>query len=82
MLRQIHRLGLTDVGADAELDIVQAGTPEAEFYRLSIGATAEARVDAGVISPKQAQEAIARLDEPDFLACGFAYIGAWARRPA
>jgi hypothetical protein len=24
----------------------------------------------------------ARLDEPDFLACGFAFIGAWGRRTA
>jgi hypothetical protein len=24
----------------------------------------------------------ARLDDPDFLGCGFAFIGAWGRRPA
>ena len=23
----------------------------------------------------------ARLDDPDFLGCGFAFIGAWGRRP-
>jgi hypothetical protein len=22
-----------------------------------------------------------RLDDPDFLGCGFAFIGAWGRRP-
>jgi hypothetical protein len=53
ILRQIHQLGLEDLGADAELDIVQPGTALSEFYRL---------------------------DDPDFLGCGFAFIGAWGRR--
>ena len=24
----------------------------------------------------------ARVEDPDFLGCGFAFIGAWGRRPA
>ena len=35
LLRQIGRLGLEDVGADAEMDVIQGGTTMAEFYRLS-----------------------------------------------
>jgi hypothetical protein len=35
LLRQVHQLGLEDVGADAEIDIIQAGTDLAEFYQLS-----------------------------------------------
>jgi hypothetical protein len=31
LLRQIHRLGLSGIGADAELDIVQPGTPWRSF---------------------------------------------------
>ena len=40
VLRQIHQLGLEDIGADAELDIVRPGTALSEFYRLSIAAMA------------------------------------------
>ena len=40
LLRQIHRLGLEDVGADAEIDIIPAGTDLAEFYQLSQAALA------------------------------------------
>ena len=40
LLRQVHQLGLKDVGADAEIDIIQAGTDLAEFYRLSQAALA------------------------------------------
>ena len=32
LLRQIHQLSLERVGAVAELDIVQPGTPFSEFY--------------------------------------------------
>ncbi len=83
ILRQIHRLGLEDIGAeraDAELDIVQPGTAVSEFYRLSIAATSEPLISPGVLTAAEAARLIARLDEPDFMACGFAFIGAWGRR--
>jgi SAM-dependent methyltransferase len=81
MLRQIHRLGLTDIGADAELDIVAPGTPSAEFHALSMAALAEPMVAAGVLSQEEADAMAARPDMPDFLGCGFAHIGVWGRRP-
>jgi hypothetical protein len=57
---------------------VQPGTALSEFYRLSIAAMAGPLVSSGVMTA--AEEA--RLDDPDFLGCGFAFIGAWGRRPA
>jgi hypothetical protein len=65
-----------------KLDIVQAGTPLAEFYRLSTAATATARIRAGVITPEEAAALAERIAEPDFLACGFVHMAAWGRRPA
>lgn len=82
LLRQIHQQGLQDVGADAELDVVEPGTPLAEFYGLSMAVMAEPLAEAGALSARESAELIARLDEPDFLACGFAFIGAWGRRPS
>jgi hypothetical protein len=81
LLRQIHQLGLTDVGADAEIDIIQAGTDLAEFYRLGMAALAGPRVQAGALSPTQAAALIDRPGDDDFLACGFVHIGVWGRRP-
>ena len=60
LLRQIHQLGLTDIGADAELDIVQPGTALAEFYQLSMAALAEPMISAGVMTPDQAARLAAR----------------------
>jgi hypothetical protein len=81
LLRQVHQLGLTDVGADAEIDIIRAGTDLAEFYQLSQAALARPKVEAGAVSPEQATALIDRPGEDDFLACGFVHIGAWGRRP-
>jgi SAM-dependent methyltransferase len=82
LLRQIHQLGLTDVGADAELDIVEPGTALAEFYQLSMVALAEPMISAGVMTAAEAARLAARPAEPDFLGCGFAFIGVWGRNGA
>jgi SAM-dependent methyltransferase len=81
LLRQVHQLGLENVGADAEIDIIQAGTDLAEFYQLSENALAGPKVQAGALSHEQATALIDRPGEDDFLACGFVHIGVWGRRP-
>jgi SAM-dependent methyltransferase len=79
LLRQIHQLGLTDVGADAEVDIIQADTDLAEFYQLSQAALARPKVQAGALSPAQATALTDRPGDDDFLGCGFVHIGVWGR---
>jgi ubiquinone/menaquinone biosynthesis C-methylase UbiE len=81
LLKQIHQLGLIEVGADAEVDIVQAGTPLAEFYRLSFAAIGPSAVQAGALAPEQAAALVEQPTHRDFLACGFVHIGVWGRRP-
>ena len=82
LLPQIHRLGLVDVGADAEVDIVEPGTPLAEFYRLSLVAIEPAALAADALTPEQATALRNRPTRPDFLGCGFVHIGVWGRRPS
>jgi SAM-dependent methyltransferase len=81
LLRQVHQLGLTRVGADAEIDIIQAGTDLAEFYSLSQAALTLPKVQAGSLSLAEATALIDRPGEDDFLACGFVHIGVWGQRP-
>jgi SAM-dependent methyltransferase len=80
LLRQIHQLGLADIGADAELDIVQPGTELAEFYQRSIATLSEPMISAGVMTTNEAARLAGRATDPDFLGCGFAFIGVWGRR--
>ena len=82
LLRQVHELGLTGVGADAEIDIIQAGTDLAEFYRLSQAALARPKVEAGALTFEQATAITDRPGDDDFLACGFVHIGVWGQRPS
>jgi hypothetical protein len=44
-----------------------------------MAALAQAKVSAGVTTPGEAARLAARPGDPDFLACGFAFIGAWGR---
>jgi len=80
LLGQIPKLGLSEVGADAEVDVVRPGTPLADFYRLSLEAIGPAAVEAGALTVEQATAVAQRPEEPDFLACGFVHIGVWGRR--
>jgi SAM-dependent methyltransferase len=80
LLREVQDLGLTDIGADAEADIIVPGTPLAEFYRLSMAALGPPAVEAGALTPVQAAAHVERVTQPDFLSCGFVYIGVWGRR--
>ena len=82
LLRQVHQLGLADVGADAAIDIIQAGTDLAEFYQLSQAALAAPKVQAGALDLERAMALIDRPGDDDFLACGFVHIGVWGRRPS
>jgi hypothetical protein len=70
------------IGGDGELDIVQPGTSQAEFYRLSAAAMADQLITAGVMAANEAAELEAWVNEPDFLGSRFACIGAWGRRPS
>jgi SAM-dependent methyltransferase len=82
LLRQVHQLGLTNIGADAEIDIIRGGTDLAEFYQLSQAALAGPKVRAGALSPAQAKALIDRPADEDFLACGFVHVGVWGQRPS
>jgi SAM-dependent methyltransferase len=81
LLRQIHQLGLADVGGDAEADIIESGSDLAEFYSLSMAAIGPPAVEAGALTAAEAAALVNRPREPDFLACGFVHIGVWGRRP-
>jgi 2-polyprenyl-3-methyl-5-hydroxy-6-metoxy-1,4-benzoquinol methylase len=82
LLKQIHQLGLIDIGADAQTDIVSAGTPLAEFYRLSMAAIGPPAVATGALTRREAADLVERPRRADFLACGFVHIGVWGRLPS
>jgi SAM-dependent methyltransferase len=81
LLQQIGRLGLEDVGADAEMDVIHGGTPLAEFYQLSQTALAPSTVRSGARTADEVKSVVERLGRDDFFACGFVHVGVWGRTP-
>jgi ubiquinone/menaquinone biosynthesis C-methylase UbiE len=81
LLGQVPKLGLVEVGAEAEVDVIEPGSPLAEFYRLSMQAIAPAAVEAGALTVEEAEAHIELPDRPDFLSFGFVHVGVWGRRP-
>jgi SAM-dependent methyltransferase len=81
LLRNIHGLGLAEIGADAEVDVIVPGTPLAEFYRLGIATIGPHAVEAGALTAEQAAALVERPTQPDFLSFGFVHVGVWGRRP-
>jgi hypothetical protein len=63
------------------IDIIQAGTDLAEFYRLSQAALALPKVQVGALSLDEATAITDRPNDDDVLACGFVHIGVWASGP-
>lgn len=82
LLGQIPRLGLEDVGADAQVDIIAPGTPLAEFYQLSMQAIGPAAIAAEALTAAQAEALVERPNQSDFLSFGFVHVGVWGRRPS
>jgi hypothetical protein len=58
-----------------------ARTKERMAFQLSVAALAEPMISAGVMTAGEAARLAARPADPDFLGCGFAFIGAWGKRP-
>jgi SAM-dependent methyltransferase len=81
LLQEINGLDLVDVGADGEIDIIQPGTPLAEFYQLSMAAIGGPAIEAEALTAEQAVALVDRPNQRGFLVCGFVHIGVWGRRP-
>jgi hypothetical protein len=81
LLKEIHHVSLVDIGANGAIDVVQAGTALAEFYRLSMAAIGPPAVRAP-LTPTQATAFVDRPTTPSSLGCGFVHIGVWGRRPS
>ncbi len=58
-----------------------AGTPEAEFWRLSFRQIGEPAVDAGLLARRDLDRLLALLDEPAFIWMEMTLMAVWGRRP-
>jgi hypothetical protein len=81
-LDELSSSGLDETTADAYVDIVQGATPRARLEELSMLALIDEVLDAGTATTNQIDDHIAKLNDPEYRAFGWTWVGARGRRPA
>lgn len=81
LVHELQQLGLDDVTAEAEPDVVRHATDEAEWYRLSMLALEEPVLASGALTEAEFARAVAVFDEPAFCEPGLTIISASGRAP-
>jgi SAM-dependent methyltransferase len=80
LLDELAAAGLVDTAADVRVDVVEGATPLAQWEQLSIQAVTEHALDAGTATVEQIEAHLAQLEDPDYRALGWAWIGVQGRR--
>jgi SAM-dependent methyltransferase len=73
--------GLTDVGAEARMVMVQGGSPGASLLRANYRQLRGPLVEAGYVTEPDVDRDLARLDNPEFMMPSSILWAAWGRRP-
>ena len=82
LVPELNGAGLEDVSADGRVRVIQGGTPETAFFRLSLMALREMLLEAGVVDEAEAAQALAKLDDPGEVLLSPVMVAAHGRRPA
>jgi trans-aconitate methyltransferase len=82
LLGELTAAGLRDTTADVRVDVVDGGTPRAQWDQLSMVALMDQVLDAGTATIEQIEAHLAKLSDPDYRAFGWAWVGARGRRGA
>jgi SAM-dependent methyltransferase len=80
LLDELSQAGLVETTGDVRVDVVEGGTPLAQWERLSIRAVSPEALEAGTATIEQIDRHLARLDEPDYRGLGWAWVGATGQR--
>ncbi|MGH3773081.1 MAG: hypothetical protein ACRDRW_17095 [Pseudonocardiaceae bacterium] len=74
--------GLIGVGAEADVDICQGGSPMAERRQLGLAQLREALLHTGVITEVEFDNGAACLSDPNHWLMDLASVAAWGQKPA
>ena len=78
---RLRALGLTEVGAEARMFMVQSGSAGAALLRANYEQLHGALIGSGYITEHEFSQDIARLDDPSFMMPSSIMWSAWGRRP-
>jgi len=76
---QLYGLGLSDIGAESEVPLIQGGSPTTDFFRLTALQLQPLMIEAGATA-EQFDEWHRLLETPTKWFPGYAVVAAWGRR--
>jgi len=77
---RLRELGLTDVGAEARMSMIQSGSSMARLLRASYELRRRAMIDAGYVTDEEFDADLARMEADDFMMPSPVMWTAWGRR--
>jgi SAM-dependent methyltransferase len=77
---RLRELGLTELGADGRISMVQSGSPAASLLRASYELRRTAMIEAGYITEAEFDADLARMETADFMMPAPILWSVWGRR--
>jgi SAM-dependent methyltransferase len=78
---QLHALGLSEIGAEGRVYMVQGGSANADVWRLTAEQVREPMVAAGLMASREMEDLLALLADPEFVWMEALVMATWGRRP-
>ena len=77
----LRAAGLVDIGNEGRVWVMEAGSPGAEWLRLSMTQVRARLVGANKLTDEELDEELRNLTHPDFLGLSPTIMAAWGRKP-
>lgn len=74
---RLEEAGLDAVEADGQVKVIRSGTPEAEFFRLSVVALREQIIATGKVTAERVDGYVERMQRPGLTTLSAIMIGCW-----
>jgi hypothetical protein len=82
LVSELRANGLEDVAAEARARVVQGGSPETAFFRLSLESLRAPLVESGALTDHEAEQALEHMDDPEGVYLSPLMVAAWGRKRA
>jgi SAM-dependent methyltransferase len=76
----LEEAGLSGVEADGQVKVIRSGTPQAEFFRLSIRSLRERIVAVGGVAGERVDAYVERMGQPGMTMLSAIMVGCWGTR--
>jgi hypothetical protein len=77
----MRSIGLTNIGNEGRVWVMEAGAPSTRWFKLSLGRLRPRLVDSGLLADTEVSHAMNLFDDPRWSAYTPIILAAWGQRP-